>query len=158
MSENKTFMSSCATIESAPPRAEKYERKLLRRLREYALLLIVFLVLHLTILCLGSVMFYYIEQCSDDINGTRTYSSEEGATPSLKLSHLCDLVLKTNVTSTDNRRKEEILQICSNSKEECVLNGKTFRRWFQYCFSISFTIGALSFHFFFYIFLSLWWL
>lgn len=131
--------------------ANKFKKKLSSHTKEYSILLLVFLTLHFITLCIGSLIFYYIEHCSSE---QENHSEKSSATTSIH-SDLCHQLLENGtriIKDEDEVLRNSIIKACdlnnmnsihgeANVGECSRMTWKTFRSWFHYCYSISFTLG-----------------
>ena len=111
---------------------------------------LVYMILAVSDMVLGSLLFFYIEHC---------YDKQPPLYLPMEKSYItmCDLFSETdlyqntnstpfNITQNDSIILEKMAKICDKrasfeEKIECHLNKDTFSKWFEYTASIGFTVG-----------------
>ena len=111
---------------------------------------LVYMILAVSDMVLGSLLFFYIEHCYDKQPPTYLPMEQNYIT-------ICNLFSSThlyqdtntttsNITHNDSLVLDKIAKICGarasyEEKIECHLNKDTFSKWFEYTASIGFTVG-----------------
>ena len=129
------------------------DKDLLREdLSKFTRRFLVYMILTVTDMTLGSLLFFYIEHCYDR-------QSPEYLPMEKTYINICKLFSSTNlfqqnnyttstVTQNDSQILGKIASLCGKralfeEKIECHLDKKAFSKWFEYTASIGFTVGTV---------------
>ena len=124
--------------------------QLKKELSKFTRQFLIYMVLAVTDMVLGSLLFLYIEHCYDVVS--KTYRPMENSY--LEICNILEHKTNTSVSvggRNDNDTKQmltEMQEICNRKSMYiehivCELNQGTFSKWFEYTASIGFTVGKL---------------
>lgn len=116
----------------------------LKEAKKHTIMFAVYFAVVLATLCLGSLLFFYIEHCYDIVQPTLNANDKALHTICHFLEESNNKTEKENSTTVGHIQKICTEIELTHEKIECVMNIHTFCKWFDFTTSVSFTTGMTT--------------